>query len=466
MDQNNQNNPNSSADNSDVYKQYQDILDRYSKELAASKPEIPTPPAPPTLVVPSDSTLSTEPLTTVSGITTTPVSTLSSEPEPVLAASTNSSPQFKSESNILPSLETPVIAASTTKEPTPPFLKPIASTETLYNTPVSAEETTNLNEQPPATLPVAESPLPLASTEFNNSSVNSNSASVPESSNNSPDSLSPPPTETSFNNSDLPLSEPPAPNNIFKYIFFISLILFLGVFGLLAYTMYANGQLSQFGQEAPILDNQVEPTPTLITSVCSVNDKTYPKGETFSAADGCNTCTCGDDLTISCTNLTCTATKSSSLTPTKTASTSAVPADWKTYANNTHNFSLRYPASWSINTNDAEQKENAKLVLSSGVYKIIIWSNLVGIGSGTKEVPSENIIISGLKLYKRDLGENVVEKSGSFEIASRPDSPTFVYLNKTYDISFEYPFMEKGNQSYKSNLEIFDQILSNFKFTQ
>lgn len=157
----------------------------------------------------------------------------------------------------------------------------------------------------------------------------------------------------------------------------------------------------------------------------------------------------------------------STITPTKSATSSAVDTkNWKNYTNNTHNFSLRYPASWSINTNEAELKENAKLVLSSRAYKIIVWSNLVGIGGGTKVVPSENITISGIELYKRDLGENVVEKSGSFEIASRPDSPTFAYLNKTYDISFEYPFIDKGNQSYKNNLEIFDQILSTFKFTQ
>lgn len=40
---------------------------------------------------------------------------------------------------------------------------------------------------------------------------------------------------------------------------------------------------------------------------CLVGDDIYLPGETFTAPDGCNTCTCGDDGAAACTEMACTA---------------------------------------------------------------------------------------------------------------------------------------------------------------
>ena len=39
--------------------------------------------------------------------------------------------------------------------------------------------------------------------------------------------------------------------------------------------------------------------------VCVVGDQTYAEGDTFSAADGCNTCSCQADGSLACTEMAC-----------------------------------------------------------------------------------------------------------------------------------------------------------------
>ena len=38
---------------------------------------------------------------------------------------------------------------------------------------------------------------------------------------------------------------------------------------------------------------------------CEWNGKTYARGMTFAAGDGCNTCTCGEDGQVACTLIAC-----------------------------------------------------------------------------------------------------------------------------------------------------------------
>jgi len=38
---------------------------------------------------------------------------------------------------------------------------------------------------------------------------------------------------------------------------------------------------------------------------CVVGDDIYPPGATFTAPDGCNTCTCGEDGAVACTEMAC-----------------------------------------------------------------------------------------------------------------------------------------------------------------
>lgn len=123
----------------------------------------------------------------------------------------------------------------------------------------------------------------------------------------------PPPVST-------PVVSHPKQSNFFKILFFISLLIFLGVFGAIIYTIYSANQNGVKPTPTPVFQ---APTPTISTNVCQLNERSFQVGQSFWAADGCNTCTCNADLTIACTQKTCAATPSGSLTPTKTASPSA-----------------------------------------------------------------------------------------------------------------------------------------------
>jgi len=136
--------------------------------------------------------------------------------------------------------------------------------------------------------------------------------------------------------SDL-ISPPKKENHFFKYLFFFSLIIFIIVLVLVVIS-FLNSQKS-VSNSRDIPQNNLSPT-SVPTDFCELNDQKYLIGATFTADDGCNTCTCGEDLTISCTEKTCDASNS--------ATTSAIPADWKTYSNQIYNVSLQYPSSFSV----------------------------------------------------------------------------------------------------------------------
>jgi len=112
----------------------------------------------------------------------------------------------------------------------------------------------------------------------------------------------------------------PPQNNLFKIIFIISLIIFILTTTVLAFTYFK----SQNNQKSSTPNTIIEaaPTPT-ISDTCFLNDKTYQAGESFTATDGCNTCTCVSQNSISCTDKECSSSKSATesattITPIKT----------------------------------------------------------------------------------------------------------------------------------------------------
>jgi len=123
---------------------------------------------------------------------------------------------------------------------------------------------------------------------------------------------------------ELPFETPPVlpqkENHFFKYLFFFSLIIFILIL-ISVFLSFVKSQQSLSGtQDTPAII--ISPTAIPIP-VCEINDQKYVVGESFSATDGCNTCSCTTDLTIVCTEMACEATPSVKLTPTKTATISA-----------------------------------------------------------------------------------------------------------------------------------------------
>jgi len=101
------------------------------------------------------------------------------------------------------------------------------------------------------------------------------------------------------------IQKPPPPKkqfNLFKYLFYISVIVFLALVGLLVKDYLTLQQVST--------NNLSSPTniPTQTDSACSLNDIIYQIGDTVPSQDDCNTCTCLDDDTgphIICTQKDC-----------------------------------------------------------------------------------------------------------------------------------------------------------------
>lgn len=95
---------------------------------------------------------------------------------------------------------------------------------------------------------------------------------------------------------------PPSPfNSLFKIVFFISLFVFLAVLIGNVYVFFLAKPASPTAGQPTLIPN---PTAN-VANYCALNDVRYVVDQTFPAQDGCNTCTCLTDLTISCTNNIC-----------------------------------------------------------------------------------------------------------------------------------------------------------------
>ncbi|MCX6727121.1 MAG: hypothetical protein NTY75_04965 [Candidatus Shapirobacteria bacterium] len=98
------------------------------------------------------------------------------------------------------------------------------------------------------------------------------------------------------------ITPPPSkPNNFFKIIFFFSLLVFLSVLVANVYVFFLAKPASPTAGQPTLIPN---PTAN-VANYCALNDLRYVVDQTFPAQDGCNTCTCLTDLTISCTNNVC-----------------------------------------------------------------------------------------------------------------------------------------------------------------
>ncbi|MFZ2153546.1 MAG: hypothetical protein WAV41_05875 [Microgenomates group bacterium] len=138
------------------------------------------------------------------------------------------------------------------------------------------------------------------------------------------------------------------PHNFFKYFFYLSLAIFLVVFSMVVYSFVKtpNSTIVDNPQSVPTIPAE----PTAVVSYCQTNDKNIPVGESFPAADGCNTCSCTSDLTIVCTQKACEATPTVKSTPTSkiTPKLSPTAVSLKTYTNSVYLYSFEYPATWTL----------------------------------------------------------------------------------------------------------------------
>jgi hypothetical protein len=241
----------------------------------------------------------------------------------------------------------------------------------------------------------------------------------------------------------------PRENNFFKYLFFFSLFIFLIVLVSVVISFINSQKSLSNTQNTPTIAS----SPTVVPStVCQINDQTYQIGQTFAATDGCNTCTCNSDLTVSCTSNTCTATPSVKLTPTKSATTSAIPATWRTYTNKTYGYSFQYPSISKIKvtnyTGYLSSIEISNLVPNTNYELIDLYiGGDVCFGAGKNPFVLD---INGLKVTRSiyPMGQNPATEFACFQ-----------HQNNNYSFNLTW-----GEGTDKNLLNIYNQILSTFKF--
>jgi hypothetical protein len=103
-----------------------------------------------------------------------------------------------------------------------------------------------------------------------------------------------------------PIYFPPEPennksSNFFKYLFYFSFLLFIGVVSVIIYNFINS-------QQTPVEVSKVIPTSTptkTVSQFCELGDRQILVGESFPSADSCNTCSCTSNLTIVCTQKVC-----------------------------------------------------------------------------------------------------------------------------------------------------------------
>lgn len=221
----------------------------------------------------------------------------------------------------------------------------IQNTEEAKNTDISeikSEMITDVNPENP--IPLSENPVEITPVD----------SIVPDSTENKDEAADAQKIEAGPEPvAEIPQSLPPKENNFFKYLFFFSLVIFIIVLVSVIFS-FVNSQKDSSSNSSTV--PTVAPTETANSSSCEINGENYQIGESFTATDGCNTCTCNPDMTIVCTEKTCPASTSSvKLSPTKSATTSVIPADWKTYSNSKFAFSFRYPKTLSYITDDTDK---------------------------------------------------------------------------------------------------------------
>lgn len=146
------------------------------------------------------------------------------------------------------------------------------------------------------------------------------------------------------------ISRPTSRTTILKLFMFVILLFCLTA----GYILLRNYQQRQDISSPDVVNDSV---PTVVpvdpNSACLLNDSSYPVGESFVSADGCNICTCNPDLAISCTEVDCvssTASPTQSVPPVQSSEDPSLTSFLLTYIKNSLGASPGYI--FTVNSNE------------------------------------------------------------------------------------------------------------------
>ena len=248
-----------------------------------------------------------------------------------------------------------------------------------------------------------------------------------------------------------PIASKPAPSglNIFKYLFFVSLIIFMGVTGLFVKTTLKL-QMSLPFTPSPTPTIVLAPSPVASVTPdmavsCELDGKKYAVGETFRSSDGCNTCSCSPQLTVNCTLMACSVTP-----PAFSASPSAtIPKTWKSFTDSKLAISFKYPPTYSVKNGAVCPPQNEMfpcLYVTKETSDLVSYSASISaqLSPQARNVKS-SAVINTISAIKFTVTEPISEGS---------NDQTYLYFIDKH-ISIRYP-----------TSPTFEQILSTLKFTK
>lgn len=142
-------------------------------------------------------------------------------------------------------------------------------------------------------------------------------------------------------------------------------------------------------------------------------------------------------------------------------------ANWKTYSDDLHGITFKYPLSWTLTEKEGQSEKeivyNSSVELIKADAKINMIFNVDGIGGMPTTYEGKPFTLDGHKLFQF----NGYYNYNNTKIVGISDSLTtlgvFRINNITYLIHLTYPATFKGTEE-KNLLQEFDQILSTFKF--
>lgn len=140
---------------------------------------------------------------------------------------------------------------------------------------------------------------------------------------------------------------------------------------------------------------------------------------------------------------------------------------WKTYTNNTHKITFKYPQTWILDDSTANEPLNARIQLTKDQAFISMQLKLDGIGGSGRNYQGVPYEFAGLKLYKYHV-DNTYNNTQGWGITDSLNQSLgfFVYSGKPYSITLTYPNALLNTPEEKSLLAEFDQILATFKYSQ
>lgn len=161
--------------------------------------------------------------------------------------------------------------------------------------------------------------------------------------------------------------------------------------------------------------------------------------------------------------------KSTSIAPSPSptpVSTVDPTANWKTYTNQVHSLTFKYPTDWQLVVENDQDELNASLKLLKEKASIHMIFGVDGIGGRGGDYEGVPISIAGSEVYKYKTRneQNGTETVGITDTLT--ESLGVLTLNqKTYILNLNYPMSYVSSGREQDFEQAFDQILSTFQFT-